>query len=139
MNAVELQKAIYSRMINYSALTSLLATDPRSTSPAVYDHVPQDATFPYVVVGDTTMAPFDTDDSTGNDATVTIHVWSEYRGRIETKEIQDAIYNALHRNDLTVTGSDTIMVEWEYADSELDPDGITRHGVQRFRTVIEDS
>lgn len=103
----------------------------------VYDNVPEDAAFPYVVIGEDTHAPFDTDDSLGAESTVTIHVWSRYRGKKEAKELQATIYNALTRAELSIDSHDLITIEFEYSDVLLDPDGITRHGVQRFRCLTE--
>lgn len=128
-----LQSGVYALLAADTALTDLLAD-----SPGVYDHVPHDAQTPYVVVGDTILNDWDTDDSRGLEAEVTLHVWSEYRGRFEAKNIQDAIYNALHRTDaLSVAGADVVDVFQTYADTELDPDGLTRHGVQRITVTLE--
>lgn len=108
-------------------------------STPVYDDVPRNAAFPYVVVGEDTHVPFDTDDSLGSESTVTIHVWSRYRGKKEAKQIQGEIYDALTRQELTVKDHDLITIEFEYSDVVLDPDAITRHGVQRFRAIVERS
>jgi hypothetical protein len=138
MSPADLQEAVYNRLVAYSDLTALLATWPSGTTPAIYDHVPQEAAHPYVAIGDDASAEFDTDTSTGADTTLTIHVWSRYRGRMETKEIQRELYNALHRHDLSVSGAHTVTCEWEYADSVVEEDGLTRHGVTRFRLLTED-
>lgn len=108
-------------------------------STPVYDNVPKNASFPYVVIGEDTHVPFDTDDSLGSESTVTIHVWSRYRGKKEAKQIQGEIYDALTRQELELDGYDLITIEFEYSDVLLDPDGITRHGVQRFRAIVERS
>lgn len=129
MNDFAIQAAIYSRLTTYAPLTGY----------STYDHVPQNATFPYNVIGEGTATQWDTDDSVGSDATVTIHTWSRYRGRKEVKEIQKLIYDALHRYELPVAGSHTVTVEWEYTDTMLDPDGLTRHGVIRFRIITENT
>ena len=70
---------------------------------------------------------------------MTIHVWSRYRGKKEAKQIQGEIYDALTRQELTVEDHDLVTIEFEYSDVVLDPDGQTRHGVQRFRAVVERS
>lgn len=126
MNSWALQQAIYTRLSD-------------QLSVEVYDHVPQDAAYPYVTIGEGTESEWDTDDSLGIDATINIHVWSRYRGRKEVKQLQDQIYAALHRYDLPVSGADTVLVNFEFADSFVDPDGLTRHGVQRFRIITEDT
>lgn len=128
---VELQSAIYTRLND-------------QLSVPVYDAVPQavdagdNSAFPYVTIGDDSSSEFDTDTSVGFDTDCTIHVWSRYRGRREVKEIQKAIYDALHLYDLPVSGYHTVMVLFETADSFMDADGITRHGVMVFRIVTED-
>jgi hypothetical protein len=112
--------------------------------PAVYDDVQQDAkgnvlaAFPYIVLGEDTHAPWDTDDSIGSESTITIHVWSRQRGKKETKQIQGLIYEALHRHELEVLGFATMTVEFDYSDVILDADGQTRHGVSRYRVFIEE-
>lgn len=128
-----LQSGLYALLAADTALTDLLAG-----SPGIYDHVPPDAPAPYLVIGETTVTDWDTDDSRGLEAEATIHVWSEYRGRFETKQIQDAVYNVLHRaTALTVSGADVVDVFQTYADTEVDPDGMTRHGVQRITITLE--
>lgn len=145
MNAADIQTAIFGALA--SPLDSLLAraytpTGQLTTDPAIYDHVPsavdQNDAYPYVVVGDDTSIPFDTDTSQGSEATVTLHVWSRYRGRYEAKQIQRAIYDALHRSRLNVAELHTVEVFYDYAETILDPDGITRHGVIRFRFIVEE-
>lgn len=144
-----IQSALYTALTTDAPLDDLLArqrdaTGDVTTGPAVYDHVPQppdggnDAWFPYVTIGDNDSSEWDTDTETGLDTAVTVHVWSRQRGRMEAREIQGAIYDALHRNDsLAVTGQDTVLCQQEFAQVLVDPDGKTRHGVQRFRLVTD--
>src|SRR5690625_7353715 len=88
MNQVGIQTAIY------QALSTL--------SYPVYDDVPQGAAFPYIVIGDDTSIPFDDDCNVGAESTITIHVWSIYSGRLEVKQIMNAVYNRLHRQNLSI-------------------------------------
>ena len=109
----------------------------------VYDAVPQaadsgdDSAFPYVTIGDDIVSEWDTDTSTGFDTEVTVHAWTRYRGRREVKLIQEAIYDALHLHSLSIPGWHTVLCLFLTADSFMDADGITRHGVIRFRLVTE--
>ena len=121
MNQVAIQAAIY------QALSTLAYP--------VYDDVPQNAAFPYIVIGDDTSIPFDDDCNVGAESTITIHVWSIYSGRLEVKQIMNAVYNRLHRQNLSIAGSYSITLNAEYQDTFLDPDGVTRHGVIRFRLL----
>ncbi len=144
--AVEIQRAVYDKLRTSSALASLLASDPNGGSPsapAVFDHVPQSATpesaaaFPYVVLGAMTEAEFDTSDQVGRETTLTIHTWSRKRGLNEVKTIMDAIKSVLHDGTLAISGETFVFCFQDFAEAMLDPDGMTRHGAQRFRIVTQ--
>lgn len=130
-----IQNTIYDVLSTTSAVTSLAD---------VYDNVPQaadagsDAAFPYITVGEDTLVEWDTDTELGAYCTITIHTWSRYRGRKETKQIQGAIYAALHRANLTISGYNLVGIDWLQSESFMDTDGLTRHGVQTFRITIEE-
>ena len=120
---LEVQKAVYS------------ALDTALNIP-VYDDVPDNAVAPYVVIGDDTFVEFDSDGESGFEATVTVHSWSIYRGRAQVKTIMGSIYDALHRAELNVQGYNLLGCDCEYSETFLESDGVTRHGVQRFRIFI---
>jgi hypothetical protein len=121
----------------YSALTSDVTLMGMVTG--VHDAVPQDASFPYITVGDDSLNEWDTNTTLGVDGSITIHTWSRYRGRKESKQIQGAIYNALHRAEgsLSYAGHRFILCEQQGSESFMDADALTRHGVQTFRIVLE--
>src|SRR5690606_30003967 len=75
-------------MIDQDALQAAVFTalDGVPGMPPVYDDVPENAPFPYVVIGDDVSAAFDDDCGSGADSMVTIHVWSTYPGRAEAKQ-----------------------------------------------------
>ena len=125
-----LQAAVKTRLDEFTALNDIVGP--------VLDHATQDEAFPYVVIGDDTHNPLDTHSTQGSDSTITIHTWSRYRGKKETKEIQREIYNALHRYSLVVAGVDTVDCQFEFGESLLDEDGLTRHGIQRFRVLLDE-
>lgn len=122
------QQAIFSAL-NVSAVTSDLSC-------GVFDDVPQNASYPYIVLGEETAIDFSVKDIQGGEFTVNIHVWSQYKGSKETKQIMDKIHDLLHNINLTVTGFNLINLRFEFSDIMRDPDGITRHGVMRFRAII---
>lgn len=121
-----LQQAIWSRLNGDSTLTTTLGA-------AVYDDTPDGAAFPYVVVGDVTEAPRDTMGTTGRDSTVTLHVWSQYPGMKQVKEIANRVDVLLDRWRPTVSGWNATDIQLEFFETMRDPDGITRHGVLRYR------
>jgi len=104
----------------------------------VFDHVPADSPTPFVAVGYTTQSNISTKTSDLHDHTATIHVWSEYRGFKEVKSLMEQIYAILHDNDITITGATLINLKQEFSEVFMENDGITRHGVMRFRATIAD-
>jgi hypothetical protein len=127
----ELQEAIYTKLSGWAALSALAAG-------GIHDHVPQDVEFPYVVIGDNIATPADTDTTQNSDDVVIIHTWSRYRGKKEAKQIQQAIYDALHQKVLSVSNAVFIDCNLTFQEIFLDDDGLTRHGVQRFLFFVDE-
>lgn len=123
-----LQQAIFGALTNDAGVTALVGG-------RVYDSVPQDASFPYLTVGDSTVIPFDTKDEPGQEHRVVMHAWSRYAGRKEAKQILAAVYDRLNRATLTVSGYGVVLILFEFEETFLDEDGRTYHGVIRFRII----
>jgi hypothetical protein len=124
MNQEGIQTAIYNQLVGIGY--------------PVFDNVPQDTGYPYIVIGDDTSVEWDTDDSIGSESTITIHAWSRYRGRKEVKEMLRAIYSALHRAEFSVEGGYLVECGAEFQETFLESDGLTRHGVIRFRLLVDE-
>jgi len=118
----ELQQAIFARL-------DLQLTE------TVYDHVPQNAPFPYVVVGDSTATAWGAGDLDGEQHALSVHIWSRYQGRKEMRQIMASIMTALNGAPLSLTGHNLVDIRFVFADEFPDPDGISRHGLVRFRAV----
>lgn len=127
-----LQQAMYTRLSGDTELVTTLGA-------AVYDHVPDSAAFPYVVIGDITETAADTMGTTRRDMTVTVHTWSQAAGFKQVKQIQDRVDDLLDRWSPTVTGWTAIQMLQEFFETFRDPDGTTRHGVSRYRIHIQAS
>ncbi|APC46224.1 putative tail-head connector protein [Pseudoalteromonas phage PHS3] len=133
-----LQAALISALRTDEDLIALLPT--YATVPAVFYYVPQgfDDSQPYVTIYEISMLPDDTVNTDGFAATVTIHTWVEEETTAQTGAIMQAIYNLLHRNDtLPVTDYTVTGIDCEFQTVLRDPDGKTRHGVQRFNISFE--
>ena len=126
---IAVQTVIYQKLASYAPLLALVV--------GVYDDVDEDQLFPYVTIGESTHNAWDTDNTLGDDTTISVHVWSRKSGKKETKTIQGEIYNALQRSNLTYAGHDIIAVDWVGSETFMDADGKTRHGVQTFRVLLE--
>jgi len=123
-----LQTTIYNAL-NVSAITTTLSC-------GVYDEVIEGNTYPFITLGEETTIDYSTKTATGSETTVNIHIWSQYKGSKQTKEIMDKVHDLLHDSNLSVTGFNLINLRFEFSDIMRDPDGITRHGVMRFRAII---
>ena len=124
----QLQTAIYTAL-NVSAITTTLGC-------GVYDEVIEGNTYPFISLGEETTIDYSTMTAVGSETTINIHIWSQYKGSKQTKEILDKIHDLLHDINLTVTGFNLINLRFEYSDIMRDTDGVTRHGVMRFRAII---
>lgn len=126
------QQAVYQVLVGDAALQGLLGSPPQ-----VFDHVPQGAGFPYVVIGESTAKEFDTKTEKGMEQTLVIHTWSQAQGMRQTKDIMAAVVAALDRKDLNLTGHSLILLRFESSQTQLDDDGVSRHGKQLFRAFTE--
>ena len=109
-------------------------------SVSVYDHVPQDEPYAFVVIGDAENTANDTDTELGFNGLLTINTYSSEdteRGFEEISSIMLEIYSLLHRYDLAVTGYGVSTLQQETSNLLRDNDGITRQGVQQFRIIYE--
>jgi len=122
-----LQSSIYSAL-NVSAITTTLAC-------GVYDEVVEGNSYPFITLGEETAIDYSTNNLVGAETTINIHIWSRYKGSKQTKQIMDKVHDLLHDVSLTVSGVNLINLRFEYSDIMRDPDGITRHGVMRFRAI----
>jgi hypothetical protein len=133
-----LQAAIYTRLTGFSALTAL------ATGGGIYDFVPEEAEPPYVVIGDDTAIDWSTKTTNGWETTLTIHCWDfEVAGRKSVKAMLSAIYDALHRQEasITVTGFNLVMLQSEFETTFQDTavqgqNDRFYHGVARYRALI---
>lgn len=111
---------------------------------AVYDDVPQAESsgnilnFPYVTIGEDVHTDISTDLELMQLVSITIHTWSRYAGRAETKTIQGLIYDALNRADISNLSYKFININQVSSESRLESDGFTRHGIQTFNLIIEE-
>lgn len=109
------------------------AIKPILTVP-VYDDVPPTSPQKFVTVSMGTEMPADAKDISGQDITIEVHQWdSVSRNRSGVLDLQNAIYNTVHNASLAVDGFSLTYIWFEFSTSFLDEDGLTMHGVMRFR------
>ncbi len=114
----------------YAALTAA-----PSIGASVYDAVPQGAAYPHIEIGEGLTLDWSAGLMRGEEHRVDIHVWSRYRGAKEARELIAKIKDRLHEQALALTGNALVDVRFSDADLAVDADGLTRHGVVRFRAL----
>jgi hypothetical protein len=108
------------------------------TAPFLPEGAPA-TSFPYVVIGNDTNRPWDTDDQRGAEITLTLHFWSRTDGFKQVKALMDQAYGILHRAILTKAGYSVTDCLMEFSDAMNDPDGKTKHGIQRYRMTVQEA
>ena len=125
---VSVQQKVYTVLTGDATLMGLIE--------GVYDNVPDNPLAPYVTIGDDEYSDFSSHTHDGFEGSVQIDVWSEAVGRKECKTIQNRIYTLLQNLDLAIDGFPTLNFKCGLSTVEMDPDGRTYHGVQRFDFLI---
>lgn len=124
----QLQQALFTKLNSDNTLTDTLGA-------AVHDDVPASITYPFINIGADSVLEYGEKSSDGGEHTVVIDIWSQYKGSKECKQIMDRIHDLLHDSSLSVSGFNHINSRFEFSDILRDPDGVTRHGVMRFRVL----
>tara|TARA_R100000951_G_scaffold116555_1_gene128980 strand:- start:1498 stop:1905 length:408 start_codon:yes stop_codon:yes gene_type:complete len=133
LHSWSLQEAIYATLNNATITGATVADVP------VYDDVPEGTSAPYIAIGEDTAIDVAAKDKDAHEHTLTVHVWSEYRGRYEIKHIMEQVYQNLHNAAITISGASLVNLRNEFVTTLQEADGITRHGVMRFRAVVFDN
>ena len=136
MNAENLQRALYNALTGDATLMALIT--------GVYADVQQpnlpedDSDFPYVVIGQDNLTPFDTKTDNGASALCQLDVWSRSNNLLEVKTIASAIYDVLQKGSLTIADANHVLTRIESQSFSKDPDGQTKRGMVMARVVYDE-
>lgn len=110
-----------------------------ATSYRIFDNLPEQAEFPYVVLGEVSGRDWSDKFGPGQEVFSTVHIWSQYPGRKEAAEMQDAILRVLTSSPLAL-GPDfhAAFGTLDMSEMIIDIDGVTRHGIVRVKYLIEE-
>lgn len=148
--AFPLQRAVYAALQGRADLIALLGStivDGQSRA-GIYDAIPQpnanepEAAYrrrvptPYLTIGDDEINDDSNACAAAWEAFVTIHVWSRAVGRGEAKRIGAEVIAALNV-ELSIEGLRCTEFAFEAAQYPRDPDGVTTHGILRFRYLLD--
>lgn len=130
MSALELQKAIVTKLKADSAISALVGT-------RVYDIPPPSPTFPYISIGPDNTLPSRADCYDGKEIHQQIDVWSRQPNSREATQIIEAATSALNDAALSLPGFRLVDIYFERAQTLRDPDGLTSHGVLLIQALTE--
>lgn len=136
---IPLQVAVRSILKASTALTSKLSGGPNG----ILDAVPDEKPFDFVTFGDIVPVEADTHTWFGFTIDMTIDTWSRavstgVRGKERPAAIMNEIYRLLHDCYPTVEGYEVMGFRQEMSNILVDPDGVTYHGIQRFKILLSE-
>lgn len=134
---LDLQRAIFLRLAADSLVRQLIGHPVR-----IYQLVPENPQFPYVVIGRTQMIDDSVEHLDAADVFVTLDVWSDSVAKDfrECKRICSALRRSLHNADLVLAqvGNRCVSIEHRGTTVLRDADGVTVHGVVEFVAQTEE-
>lgn len=128
-----LQAALHAHLAQNSALCTLLAAG----AAGIYDAVPRDAAFPYIVIGAMQARPEDTQAHKAYDVSLRLHCYSRGEGQREVKRILAALSQAMQNGAINVAGHLLVLCRETGSSAALESDGETRHGIADYRLIVE--
>ena len=77
-------------------------------------------------------------DDNGLEAFVNLHVGSQKEGTKEIRGLMGKCHSALHNVDLVLANGQSVLCQFVRHDVVIDSDGITRHGIMRFKLLVSE-
>ncbi len=109
------------------------------TAYTVYDDNPEQAAYPYIVMGEITARDWSAKSEPGQEVYATVHIWSQYKGRKEADDMSDGVLQALTKRPLDLSPDfGEVLGVFDSYDLIIDIDGKTRHGILRMRYLIQE-
>lgn len=103
----------------------------------VYDFVPTNTEYPYVVLGDARVTDISTVELSLSRTELEVHIYSRSRGRKETSDIMAQVHGVLHDSDPSMVGYSMVSLRCSGSDVSRERDGLTYHGRLRFVAVVQ--
>ena len=136
----QLVAAIYTALDGDSALATLLGATGK-----VFNGLSDQVAAPFVDIGEVSNEDYGSSSGDAQEHTITIHCWTEHKNDgasvsavMKCTQIAAAVRAALHDVDLTLSAGSMANLRCVSSQPALrDPDGVSWHGVLRFRAVTE--
>lgn len=120
-------KAVYVALDATTGLTGIISESLSNTDP-----------FPKIWLEDGGADDWSNKDDNGLEAFVNLHVGSQKEGTKEIRGLMDKCHSALHNVDLVLTNGQSVLCQFVRHDVVIDSDGVTRHGIMRFKLLVSE-
>src|SRR5574343_616164 len=120
-------KAVYVALDATTGLTGIISESLSNADP-----------FPKIWLEDGGEDDWSNKDDNGLEAFVNLHVGSQKEGTKEIRGLMDKCHSALHNVDLVLTNGQSVLCQFLRHDVVIDSDGITRHGIMRFKLLVSE-
>ncbi len=128
--ASALQKAIIQHLRSDATLTTLLG------GPHIYDQAPRRRQPPYITIGDIETSAWDTFTARGHQHRLTLHVWTDHRGRAQAFEVLHRLDELLDEAPLTLEGGHHLVsLRTTFWTAVPHPQGRHVRGLIRLRAI----
>ncbi len=129
----DVQEQIFNTLCADSDIQNLLGNPAR-----IYDYVPADVIFPYLVISEIDVSPFDTCDRYGYEQYYRFESFSRQHGSKETKQILQAVVDCLRGNSLTLNGHALVDCRLQGIQTKRLKDGKTTFGTTRLVIITQE-
>ena len=120
-------KAVYVALDATTGLTGIISESLSNADP-----------FPKIWIEDGGADDWSNKDDNGLEAFLNLHVGSQKEGTKEIRGLMDKCHGALHNVDLVLANGQSVLCQFVRHDVVIDSDGITRHGIMRFKLLVSE-
>lgn len=139
----QVQITVFTLLKADTSLATLLNTTVSGTQ-KIFDFVPDNTDFPFVVIESKPYEDRGSYTTEGLQAEISIHTWYQPggsssvsgRGDKQVQLIQSRIDQLLHKQPVTISGWNALILRRSFIDIVVDPDNVTRHGIQKFKLFL---
>lgn len=103
---------------------------------SVFDEVPAEEPFPYIVLAEGNESPSHTFCKDGREITFSVHIWSRYKGFKECYLILNEVNKLLDYQDIEIEDFDLIYIRNENSNAIRDQDDRTRHLISDYLVEV---
>ncbi len=125
-----LQKAIYEKLSGNSQLMSIVS--------GVFDYPVQSAVFPFVSIGNASIAEIINLAGIITEYNININIFARDSGKKKVADIIEIIYGLLHHGSIFVVEKMLIMMQVQSTVIQLENDGKTYKGIVSLKILLND-